>query len=93
MWIGLRIVLGKFDALPVTFHQPRMRSSRVADRIIIVTGAGHGIGRGLARHLARRGASVVIAEWRADRLEEIMAELERGKDGLHLLQVQLPSNA
>jgi 3-oxoacyl-[acyl-carrier protein] reductase len=34
----------------------------VAGRVIIVTGAGHGIGRGYARRLAREGAKVVVAD-------------------------------
>lgn len=47
----------------------------VDGRVVIVTGAGRGIGRGIARHLAANGASVVAAEYRADRLDELMDEL------------------
>ena len=35
-------------------------------RVVIVTGAGSGIGRGIAHHAAREGASVVVAEVNAE---------------------------
>jgi NAD(P)-dependent dehydrogenase (short-subunit alcohol dehydrogenase family) len=47
----------------------------VEGRVVIVTGAGQGIGRGIARHLARHGASVVVAEWKAQRVDRVVAEL------------------
>ncbi|SLN32741.1 (S)-1-Phenylethanol dehydrogenase [Roseivivax jejudonensis] len=37
-------------------------SKRLEDRVAIVTGAGHGIGKAYARELALNGAKVVIAE-------------------------------
>lgn len=43
--------------------------------MVVVTGAGRGIGRGIALHLAGRGATVVIAEHRASRAEATLAEL------------------
>lgn len=55
----------------------------VADRVVIVTGAGRGIGRGLAHHLGRHGARVVAAEWKVDRLEKTLGELRAlGVDAL-----------
>ncbi len=51
--------------------------------VVIVTGAGRGIGRGIVRHLAAHGATVVAAEYRADRLQEVTTEL--GPDHLGVL--------
>jgi NAD(P)-dependent dehydrogenase (short-subunit alcohol dehydrogenase family) len=48
----------------------------VADKVIIVTGAGRGVGKGMAVHLGRGGAKVVVAEWKPDLLESAVAELE-----------------
>ncbi len=48
----------------------------VDGKVIIVTGAGRGVGKGMAVHLARGGASVVIAEWKPDLLESAVAEVD-----------------
>jgi NAD(P)-dependent dehydrogenase (short-subunit alcohol dehydrogenase family) len=53
-----------------------MTDHGVRDRIVIVTGAGRGIGRGIARHLARHDATVVVAEYRRERLDDVIAELD-----------------
>jgi NAD(P)-dependent dehydrogenase (short-subunit alcohol dehydrogenase family) len=45
------------------------------DKVAIVTGASSGIGAALAGHLAREGASVVIAARRKQKLDELAASL------------------
>jgi NAD(P)-dependent dehydrogenase (short-subunit alcohol dehydrogenase family) len=47
----------------------------VEGRVVIVTGAGQGIGRGIAHHLGKGGASVVVAEWKPDRMQRTVDEL------------------
>src|SRR5215831_18598996 len=55
----------------------------VEGRVIIVTGSGQGVGRGMANHLAKAGASIVVAEWNADKMRRTVAELEAlGTDAL-----------
>ena len=45
------------------------------DRVVVVTGAGRGIGRGEARECVRQGAAVVVAEFDTDAGEEVAAEI------------------
>jgi len=47
----------------------------VQDRVVIVTGAGQGIGRGIAHHLGKNGASIVVAEWKEHRAQRTADEL------------------
>jgi NAD(P)-dependent dehydrogenase (short-subunit alcohol dehydrogenase family) len=48
----------------------------VKGRVVVVTGAGQGIGRGIAVHLGRNGATVVVAEWKEHRAQRTVSELE-----------------
>ena len=47
----------------------------VAGRVVIVTGSGQGVGRGLANHLGKAGASIVVAEWKPDKMARTVDEL------------------
>jgi NAD(P)-dependent dehydrogenase (short-subunit alcohol dehydrogenase family) len=51
-------------------------SEGVADRVVIVTGGGGGIGRGVVRYLGSHGAKVVVAEFNEDTLNDAVKELE-----------------
>jgi 2-hydroxycyclohexanecarboxyl-CoA dehydrogenase len=55
---------------------PATAMHTVADKVIIVTGAGRGVGKGMAVHLGKGGAKVVVAEWKADLLEAAVGELD-----------------
>ncbi len=56
------------------------------NKVVIVTGAGSGVGRALAREFAARGARVVCVARRADRIQETAAAI--GADGGAALAVQ-----
>ena len=48
------------------------------DRVILVTGAGDGIGRAVARRLGTHGATVVLLGRTIRKLEQVYDEIERG---------------
>ncbi len=51
---------------------------RVAGRRVLITGAGHGLGKALAAAFTAAGAAVVATDRDADRLERVVAELGGG---------------
>ena len=48
----------------------------VEGRVVIVTGSGQGVGRGMAHHFAKAGATVVVADWNAEKMARTVAELQ-----------------
>lgn len=52
-----------------------MTHENITGKAVFITGASSGIGEAIARHLAARGAKVVIAARRKDKLEKIAAEI------------------
>ncbi len=58
----------------------------VDGKVVIVTGAGRGVGLGIARHLGRGGAKIVVAEWNPERLDGAVAEI--GALGVDVLGVR-----
>jgi NAD(P)-dependent dehydrogenase (short-subunit alcohol dehydrogenase family) len=57
---------------------------RISGCVAIVTGASSGIGEATTRELARRGASVVLAARRAERLERLASDLANSTGRTHL---------
>jgi NAD(P)-dependent dehydrogenase (short-subunit alcohol dehydrogenase family) len=51
-----------------------------AGKVVVVTGAGSGIGRALAQQLAAKGARLALSDFNAASLEETMKSLPAGSD-------------
>src|SRR5690606_1479107 len=54
----------------------RSTSMRLADKVVIVTGAASGMGLAMATRFAQEGASLVIGDWNGDRLKEAVANIK-----------------
>jgi NAD(P)-dependent dehydrogenase (short-subunit alcohol dehydrogenase family) len=66
-------------------EQARIESKRFQDKVALITGGASGIGRATALRLAAEGASVTIADVRADRGLEVCREIEGlGGRALHV---------
>ena len=52
-------------------------SERIEGKVVIVTGASSGIGEAIARRLAKQGARLMLAARRADKLSDIVGDIER----------------
>jgi NAD(P)-dependent dehydrogenase (short-subunit alcohol dehydrogenase family) len=62
--------------------EARLRAA-VAGRVVLVTGASHGIGRATATRLARAGATVLLLARSADVLEQLAEELRAAGGDAH----------
>ncbi|MFY0760895.1 SDR family oxidoreductase [Metabacillus dongyingensis] len=51
--------------------------STIQDKVVIITGASSGIGEAAAKELASKGAKLVLAARREDRLHKLQEEIER----------------
>ena len=48
---------------------------RLQGKVVVITGAGSGMGRAMANLFANEGAKIVAAEWNADTLKEVVDEV------------------
>lgn len=62
-----------------TLAIPRGRNFDVRDRVVVITGAGQGIGREYALQFAGAGAKVVIAEQNIEAAQRVEAEIREAK--------------
>ncbi len=51
-------------------------TDNIIGKVIVITGASSGMGEAAARYLAEKGAKVVMAARRIDRIEAIASELK-----------------
>ena len=66
-------------------YQSIFRADAFADKVIIVTGGGSGIGRCTAHELASLGAQVVITGRKIEKLEKIAAEISEDGGKVHFI--------
>jgi len=59
------------------------------NKVIVVTGAGRGIGAAICRHLAREGAIVVLTARHMPRLRQTADSLGAGKKHYHIVQADI----
>lgn len=64
-------------------YQSVFRSDAFADKVIIITGGGSGIGRCTAHELASLGAQVVITGRKLEKLEKVIAEITEDGGKVH----------
>ena len=70
-----------FDYWPMELYKLKLKpkAPEMTGSIVIVTGAGSGIGRGVALHLGSLGANVVLADLDQAGLEEVGEEFKKNK--------------
>lgn len=52
-------------------------TDNIKDKVIVITGASSGMGEAAARHLAQKGARVVLAARRSDRIDAVANEINK----------------
>ena len=67
--------------------------NRVAGKVAVITGSSGGMGEGIARCLAAEGAAVVISGRRAERCEQVAAEINRSGGSAIWMKADVSSEA
>ena len=62
---------------------PRVKNNEFLNKVILITGASHGIGKGLAQRLGKKGAIVIVNYLKSKKAaNEIVEEINQQKKGL-----------
>jgi NADP-dependent 3-hydroxy acid dehydrogenase YdfG len=64
----------------------------IEGKVVVITGAGSGIGRATAKLLANQGASVVMGARRTDRLQQVSEEISQTGGSAVYLQTDVTKN-
>lgn len=64
-------------------------SANIEGKVVVITGASSGLGETTARHLAQRGAAVVLAARRVDRLKTIAEEIRAAGGRAEVVQTDV----
>lgn len=67
-------------------------AERFAGKVVLVTGAGSGIGAAVARRFGLDGAAVVLCGRRAEKLQEVAARMDAGRTMTHPADVSKPGD-
>ena len=67
--------------------------NNIENKVVVITGASSGLGEATARHLAARGAAVVLAARRTDRLEQIAADIRSAGGKVEVVATDVTSRA
>jgi len=68
-------------------------SAHIEGKVVVITGASSGLGEATARHLAARGATIVLAARRADRLNAIAEEIRAAGGKVAVVQTDVTKQA
>jgi NAD(P)-dependent dehydrogenase (short-subunit alcohol dehydrogenase family) len=66
---------------------------RLSNKVCLVTGGASGIGRATALHMAREGATVVIADWNADGGAAVATEIAQAGSAAFFQQTDVAQSA
>jgi meso-butanediol dehydrogenase/(S,S)-butanediol dehydrogenase/diacetyl reductase len=71
----------------------QLESARFEGKVVIVTGAGSGIGAATARRFGQDGASVVLVGRRREKLEEVAATMPADRSLVHVADISRQEEA
>ena len=67
--------------------------SNIQGKVVVITGASSGLGEATARHLASKGASVFLGARRLDRLQAVVADIQRAGGRAAAMRVDVTRRA